>query len=109
LKHICATCDEPIKLGQTVIQMLSGPNYSAITPAFVKFEAEWHIECFHEFELKASYQPYQCVDCNRRLKFGETIIFFVRGDETDESNTVAERRGNAIFTPKHFPNCPDRE
>jgi hypothetical protein len=86
--------------------MLQGPWYDAITPAFTSLDAEWHRECFVEFDLNERYVPYKCVECGIQIKFGERISFLVTGQGTDEYSTVAERRGDLIFTPKHAPNCP---
>ena|ERR1700722_6545214 len=105
MKHICSSCQKSIATGETVVQMLEGPDYSAITPAFASLHAEWHRICFSEFELTRQERPYCCVECNTKIEHGERITFFVIGAETDEYSKVAESRGYSIFTPKHCHVC----
>ena len=107
MKHSCTKCDIPLGFGESVVQMLAGPWFDAITPAFTKLIAEWHPKCFQdEFPLNPQSRPYMCEGCGHGVLFGDTICFFVTGDETDEYSTVAERRGDKIYTIKHHPECP---
>ena len=107
MKHICAKCDVNIEYGAPVVQMLRGPWYNAITPAFTSLDAEWHRECFNEFVLLEAGRPYKCVECLQQIGFGAQISFLVKGEGTDQYSTVAEKRGDTIFSPKHLPKCPD--
>jgi DNA-directed RNA polymerase subunit RPC12/RpoP len=108
MKHICAKCDKPIEFGKSVVQMLEGPWYDAITPGFTSLLAEWHLECFTEFNFAEQNRPYACAECGGRIEFGERVSFLVIGKGTDSTSTVAENRGDTIFTPKHRPNCPNK-
>jgi hypothetical protein len=101
VEHICAYCGQPIIFGKPAVQMLEGPWYSAITPAYTSLHAEWHRDCFHDFELKEQSLPYKCQDCGNEISFGETIVFLIIGEETDSYSTVAEKRGDTIYSPKH--------
>jgi hypothetical protein len=108
MKHACTRCDGNLEFGEKkVVQMLVGPWYDAITPAYTKLIAEWHPKCFEdEFLLNPQARPYLCEACGHEVLFGEAICFFVIGEETDEGSTVAEKRGDRIYTIKHHPNCP---
>jgi predicted RNA-binding Zn-ribbon protein involved in translation (DUF1610 family) len=108
MKHTCAGCDVEIRPGEKVIQMLHGPWFGAITPAYTKLFAEWHDKdkCYREFALNPQRVPYRCEECGREIRLRDTISFLVKGDETDEYSLVAERRGYEIFTVKHHPACP---
>src|ERR1017187_8459951 len=106
MKHICARCSESLGRGQEVVQMLRGPWYDGITPAFTELLGEWCPECFRqEYSLNSQSRPYECEECGNKILFGENIRFFIVGHETDAGNTVAENRGDAIYTVKHDPNC----
>jgi hypothetical protein len=107
MKHICSRCEHSLAFGERVVQMLVGPWYDAVTPAFTDLFAESHFECFQgEFPLNPQKRPYKCEECGDGILFGEKICFFVIGEETDEGSTVAEKRGDEIYTIKHYPKCP---
>ena len=107
MKHICASCNGPLRFAERVVQMLGGPWYNAITPAYTELFAEWHQACFRsEFSLNPQTRPYKCEGCGNEIMFGQRISFLIIGEETDEYSTVAEKRGDQLYTVKHHHECP---
>jgi hypothetical protein len=80
-------------------------NEGYITPAFAMLLAEWHMECFHEFELEPQTVPYTCQSCNHPIEGGKPVTFLVKGTETDLEHTVAEGRAYEIYSVRHV-HCP---
>lgn len=105
-KHTCSKCDGDIKPLKRVVQYFRGKWEGAITPTPDQLFAEWHEKCFAgEFDLKPQGRPYRCVSCGEEVHFGERVSFFVKGEETTQSYTVAERRGPLLYRVMHFPDC----
>ena len=103
MEHICNRCGQPIERGTKVVQMLRGKLYFGyITPAWSGVLAEWHMGCFHEFELCAQTPPYRCQLCVGRIAHGDPAFCFVIGSETTADHSISERRGYEIYSVRHI-------